>query len=93
MDLLEVSPRPSVLPLLIAGSKSWLGSYADDTGFWIGHSIGRRFCDWVDRIRLSAPDTLAADKFERQEIDRILAALVQLGLAEARQLETELAGI
>ena len=93
MDLLEVSPRPSLLPLLIAGAKSWLGSYADDTGFWVGHNIGRRFCGCIDRIRLIAPDTLAADKYERQEIDSILAALVRLGLPEARQLETEFAEI
>lgn len=92
MDLLEVSPRPSLLPLLIAGANSWLASYANDRVLWIDYSIGRRFCDWVDRIRLGAPDALAADKAERQEIDRILAALVQLGLPEARQLETQLAG-
>jgi hypothetical protein len=93
MDLLEVSPRPSLLPMLIVGAKSWLGRYADDTGFWMGHSIGQRFCGWVDRIRLSAPDALASDKVERQEIDRIFAALVQLGLPEARQLETALASV
>jgi hypothetical protein len=92
MDLLEVSPRASLLPLLIAGAKSWLRSYADDMRFWIDHGIGRRFCDWVDRIRLSSSDVLTSDKVERQEIDRILAVLVQLGLPEARQLEADFAG-
>jgi len=91
MDLLEVSPRPSLLPLLVAGGKAWIGSYADDTALWVEHGIGRRFCALVDRVRQSAPEALAADKPERQDIDVILAALVRLGVPEARQLETVLA--
>jgi len=91
MELLEVSLRPPLLPLMIAGAKAWLGTYADDTGFWIGYGIGRRFCDWIERIRSEAPECLLSGSVERQEVDRILAALVQLGLPEARQLENKLA--
>ena len=91
MDLLEVSPQPSLLPVLVAGGKAWIGSYADDTALWVEHGIGRRFCALVDRVCQSAPDALAADKPERQDIDVILAALVLLGVPEARQLETALA--
>jgi hypothetical protein len=93
MDLLEVSPQPSLLPLLIAGSKSWLRSYPDDTGFWVEYGIGRRFCAWVDRIRQSAPGALATGKPERQDIEAVSAALIRLGVPEARQLETALAGL
>jgi hypothetical protein len=91
MDLLEVSVRPSLLPLMITGAKAWLGAYADDTGFWISYGIGRRFCDLVERIRSDAKECLSSENAERQEIDKILAALVQLGLPEARQLESKLA--
>jgi hypothetical protein len=91
MDLLEISPRPSLIPLIMAGAKAWLRSYADDTNFWIDHDIGRRFCEWIDHIRSIAPEYLPPTKVERQDIDRILAALVELGLPEARQLESALA--
>jgi len=91
MDLLEVSPHPSLLPVLVAGGKAWIGSYADDTVLWVEHGIGRRLCAWVDQVRQSTPEALAADKPERREIDVILAALVRLGVPAARQLETALA--
>jgi hypothetical protein len=91
MDLLEVSPQLSLLPVLVAGGKAWVGSYADDTGLWVEHGIGRRVCAWIDRVRQSAPDALSTDKPERQNIDVILATLVRLGVPEARQLEAALA--
>ena len=91
MDLLEVSAQPSLLSVLVAGCKAWIGSYADDTGFWLEHGIGRRVCAWIDRVRQSAPQALSTDKPDRQKIDVILATLVRLGVPEARQLEAALA--
>ena len=91
MNLLEISAQPSLLPLLMAGGKSWLRSYPDDTVLWVEHGIGRRFCVWVDRIRNSTPEALETGKPERQDIDATLAALIRLGIPEARQLETALA--
>ena len=91
MDLLEVSPHPSLLPVLVAGGKAWIASYADDTVLWVEHGIGRRLCAWVDQVRQSTPEALSADKPERRDIDVILAALVRLGVPAARQLETALA--
>jgi hypothetical protein len=91
MDLLEVSPQPLLLPLLVAGSESWLRTYPDDLSFWVDHKIGRRFCAWVDSIRHSAPEVLAAGKLERQGIDAVSSTLIRLGVPEARQLETALA--
>jgi hypothetical protein len=90
MDLLEVSPQASLLPVLVAGGKAWIGSYADDSRFWVEHGIGRRVCAWIDRVRQSASEALSADKLERKEIDAILATLVRLGIPEARQLESAL---
>lgn len=90
MDLLEVSPDASLLPVLVAGGKAWTVSYGDDTTFWVEHGIGRRLCIWIDQIRITSPAALAVDKPERQAIDAILVALVRLGVAEARVLETAL---
>jgi hypothetical protein len=91
MDLLEVSPQASLLPVLVAGGKAWVDSYADDTGFWLEHGIGRRVCAWIDRVRQSEPQALSTDKPERQKIDVILTTLVSVGIPEARQLEAALA--
>ncbi|BFG81444.1 hypothetical protein PTKU46_94780 [Paraburkholderia terrae] len=93
MDLLEVSTDPLLLPVLIAGGKAWVASYSDDTFFWAEHGIGRRFCAWVDRIRVSSPEALTAEKPERRAIDATLSVLVQLGIAEARLLETALSSL
>lgn len=93
MDLLEVSPGASLLPVLVAGGKAWITSYGDDTSFWVEHGIGRRLCAWIDHIREASPEVLAADKPERQAIDAILAVLVRLGVAEARVLEASLASL
>lgn len=93
MDLLEVAPSASLLPILVAGAEAWIASYGDYTAFWVEHGIGRRLCAWVDQVRQSAPEALAADKPERRSMDAILAVLVRLGVAEARLLEAALAGL
>ncbi|MGE3647652.1 MAG: hypothetical protein AB7G10_04900 [Reyranellaceae bacterium] len=93
MDLLEVSAVASLLPVLVAGGKAWVASYGDDTSFWVEYGIGRRFCAWIDRICDTRSEALATDKPERKAIEAILAVLVRLGVAEARVLETRLAGL
>ena len=93
MDLLEVSPGPSLLPILIAGCRTWVNSYSDDTALWVERGIGRRVCAWIDEVRQSSPEALSASKPERQDIDVILAALVRLGVPEARQVESGLASL
>ena len=93
MDLLEVAPGASLLPVLIAGAEAWVASYGDDTAFWVEYGIGGRLCAWINQVRQSAPEALAADKPERQVIDAVLAVLVRLGVAEARVLEASLAGL
>jgi hypothetical protein len=93
MDLLEASPQPSLLPMLVAAAKAWLSCYPDDTTLWVENGIGRRVCAWIDHVRQSSPEALSTDKPDRQKIDLILAGLVRLGVAEARQLEVALAGL
>lgn len=93
MDLLEVSSAPSLLPIAVAGGEAWIASYGDDTNFWVEHGIGRRFCEWIDRVRQASREALAADKPERRAISGVLAVLVRLGVAEARVLETALSDL
>ncbi len=93
LNLLEVSPRPAHLPFMVAAAKTWVDSYQDDSRFWFDHGIGRRVCLWIENVRAQDAALLGADDALRFEVDRILAALIRLGVAEARRLEQALAKV
>lgn len=91
MNLLEVSPRPTHLPFMIAAVKAWVDSYPDDTQFWVDHGIGRRVCLWIENIYGQDAALLREGVPLRSELDRVIAALVRLGIPDARRLEQLLA--
>jgi len=90
MNLLEVSPRPIHLPFIVAAAKAWVDSYPDDTRFWIEYGIGRRVCLWIENVL--GQDAALLDEGEplRIEVERIVAALVRVGVVEAQRLEQSL---
>ncbi len=90
LSLLEVSPRSTHLPFLVAAAKAWLGSYTEDSEFWVAHGIGRRICVLIEEIRKAEPAILDTIWTIRSDLDRVLAALVSLGVPEARRLEQAL---
>jgi hypothetical protein len=93
LNLLEVSPRVSHLPFLVEAAKTWLESYREDTAFWVDHGIGRRVCGWIENIQHHGPPVLGSDDATaRSDVGWVLAALVNLGVAEAKRLEEALAG-
>ncbi len=79
------------MPFLVEAAKTWLGSYADDNDFWVDHRIGCRVCVWIEKVLLQAPALLDTDNALRADVDRLLAALISLGVAEAKRLEEALA--
>ena len=91
LNLLEVSPRSTHLPFIVAAAKAWLGSYPNDTDFWVDNGIGRRVCVWIEEVRHQEPALLDTDEAVRFDVDRLLAALISLGVADARRLEEALA--
>ena len=90
LNLLEVAPRPEHLGLLVAAGKGWLESYSDYRPFWTDYGAGRRLCLLIENIRAQALHTLAAEEPMRAVLDRLLAALVSLGVPEASRLEEAL---
>jgi hypothetical protein len=66
-------------------------SYLDDTRFWIDYGIGRRVCVWIENILGQDAALLGESHPQRSEVDRLMAALVRVGVVEARQLEQSLA--
>lgn len=90
LNLFEVSPRSTHLPFIVAATKAWLASYHEDSEFWVENSIGRRVCGWVEEVWRQEPALLDTDKSKRVDVDQVLAALVSLGVPEARRLEEAL---
>jgi energy-coupling factor transporter ATP-binding protein EcfA2 len=90
LNLLEVSPRAAHLPFLLAAATSWTAAFPDVTDFWIDHGIGRRVCALVEATRLSEPTVLAPGQPSRDQVNRLLPAMVRVGVAEAARLEQAL---
>jgi hypothetical protein len=59
--------------------------------FWLHYAIGRRVCGWIEKARGQEPSLFGTDDSLPFEVDRVLAALVNLGVGEAKQLEEALA--
>ena len=91
LNMLEVAPQPHHLSLLIKALAVWLDAYSVDRTFWVDQGVGRRGCAFIDAIRKQEPATVSSQTNLRGSLDHILAALVALGVPEARRLEVELA--
>ncbi|NGZ96714.1 MAG: hypothetical protein CV089_11430 [Nitrospira sp. WS110] len=87
LNLLEVSPQSTHLSFLVAAATVWLSSYPDVSEFWVAHGIGRRVCTLIEQIQKLEPAMLDKIGTIRSDLDRALAVLVNLGVAEARRLE------
>jgi hypothetical protein len=90
MNMLEVAPGVEQLSFAIAAAKAWACQRQDDPVFWVDHAIGRRFCQYLERLRLIEPACVLSDSPVRGDIDQILAALVRSGVPEAGRLEASL---
>ncbi|HNP65767.1 MAG TPA: hypothetical protein PKH39_17680 [Woeseiaceae bacterium] len=90
LNLFEVSPRSTHLPFIVAAAKSWLASFHENSEFWVENGIGRRVCGWVEKVWRQEPALLDTDKSIRVDVDQLLAALVSLGVPEARRMEKAL---
>ncbi len=91
LNLVEVAPKATHLRFVLAAANAWLRSYPDRNDFWIGHDIGRRVSVWIEVVWRREPTLFGAEGPVKAEVDRLLAALVSLGIAEARRLEEALA--
>jgi hypothetical protein len=90
LNLIEVSPRLAHLRFIVTAAKAWMQSYTKDTEFWVDYGIGRRICVWIEDAYRQEPALLTMDDAVRSDVDRLLAALINLGVPEARRLEKAL---
>lgn len=87
LNLLEVAPSPEHLPFLVTAAGHWLLAHPDSKDFWIEHGFGQRVCGLVDTAWNAKADALSAGHPIRKTVNGLLAALVQIGVAEAARLE------
>lgn len=87
---IEVAPRIEQLPIVLGFSAAALDAYPDSRVFWNDHGIGNRACKWLQTMLSEHVEVFAADAAFRPELDRILASLVAIGVAQAAHLEKSL---
>ncbi len=92
LNVLDVSPRQSHLPVTVDIVSAWLETFPDTTTFWIGHSIGRRVCSVFESILAVEGAAMLIDSALLGRLNSILAALVRLGVSDASALEVTLLG-
>ena len=84
LNLLEVSPRPIHLPFMVASVKTWLKNSPNDINFWVDYGMGRRICVLIETVLSQDSALLDNDESLRLEVDRLLSAMVSLGIADAK---------
>jgi hypothetical protein len=87
LNLMEVSPKGSLLALMLTAAEEWLNTYPDNTVFWLNHGIGQRVCGVIRKIVEASQTKLDHKRTLCTRADRLLAALVRIGVSEASALE------
>ncbi|MEH3117159.1 MAG: hypothetical protein PGN25_06010 [Methylorubrum populi] len=87
MSLLEVSPRAEHLPFLLDSAEVWLRRQPTNSILWSDHGFGARVTRWLESVLGSDQALIRESAPLRPRIDGVLARLVQIGVAEAHQLE------
>jgi hypothetical protein len=87
LNLLEVAPSPEHLPCLVMAAGNWLLAHPDSKDFWIEHAFGQRVCGLLEIAWNAKADALSPSDPIRKTVNGLLAALVQIGVAEAARLE------
>jgi hypothetical protein len=91
--LLEVSPRPEHMELLLSCADAWMPVYQGSSQFWREYGFGQRWCSIARKIL--ERDSFGCGRGERRRVslDRALAYLVTAGIPGASQLEETLKAI
>jgi hypothetical protein len=91
LNLVEPSPRAALLPFVIKATAAWCSAYGVDTNFWSEKDIGGRLCAWLDRTFTADSSSLGVFPDVAEDLIKCLDILIQSGVAQARQLEEQIA--
>jgi hypothetical protein len=91
--LLEVSPRPEHMGLLLSCADAWMPVYRGNNQFWREYGFGQRWCSLVRKILERDSAGYGRGDTRRVSLDRVLAYLVTEGIPGASQLEEMLSAV
>jgi hypothetical protein len=88
MNMLMVAPRARHLDFLLFSVEAWFNR-TKAAGLWIDLGTGSKIVRWFDAAITEQPEIIAPSHPERSRIDRVLGCLVNVGVAEAHELEKQ----
>lgn len=91
MNTLALKPEPRHLEFIVSATEIWLERCPGDAGVWLELGLGRRVVLWLDVAADKDSSILAAAHEHRFRIDRIVGRFIELGVAEAHDLERKIA--
>jgi hypothetical protein len=93
LNLIQSSPRASLLPFLVQATAAWCGAYGVDTNFWSEKGFGVRVCGWLDQIFTANSSLVAVLAIVEQDLSKCLDILIRSGVAQARHIEEKIAAV
>jgi hypothetical protein len=91
LNLMEVAPQVVHLRFILSAAGVWVETFRENRTFWIEFGVGQRVCALLEQLCLIDPRSFKVDTSTRASADRLLAALVSIGVPEACSLERALA--
>ena len=93
LNLLEVSPRQTHLPVLVSATKVWMDRFPSSTRFWVDQYVGHRVCTLVEEMCRREPGDRYTDGDRDYLVGQLFPKLVSMGVSEAAHLEHEFGDI
>lgn len=86
LNFMEVAPRAQELLFVLGCTEYWLERFPDNNQFWIEWRVGIRIASVLIGIFKVSPQAFEPTN-TRSRVDTILGRLVELGVAQAHELE------
>jgi hypothetical protein len=93
LNLVEYSPRATLLPFVVQAATAWCSAYGGDTNFWSEKEIGARVCAWLDRTFTTDAESADVLPGVADDLLKCLDILIRSGVAQAREIEERIAGM
>jgi hypothetical protein len=87
LNLIDTSPRASLLPSVTEAIKAWCTAYGVDANFWSEKEFGPRVCAWLLRTLEADPPPATILATVEADLLKCLDVLIRSGVAQARQVE------
>jgi hypothetical protein len=87
LNLVQFSPKASLLPHVVQAMAAWCAAYGIDRNFWSEKEFGARICSWLDQTLTADTNSAAVLPAVAENLLKCLDVLVRSGVAQARHIE------